>query len=291
VKDKAFDTVVAALREESSKGTLDAARVRRRVLASLAKKRGRPLRRIGLLPMVAVLVGSLAMAATSASRRAKLVHAFTWWNTAASPRTAKVVAPVAPRSPVQEELASLRQGPAKGEVALTGLAPSLPAAVAAAVSSNGETRVHRPAAVAIAADTLRSETRSPARAETAAPAATPSGLASIAEASAAATTPATASTPLDPEELALARAAHDLHFKESDPARAAQAWESYLRAFPSGTFAIEARFNLALCWLKTGRRVEAERVLEQFADGSLGPYRRTEASTLLRLLRDEDSGD
>jgi hypothetical protein len=290
VKDKAFDTVVAALREESSKGTLDAARVRRRVLASLAKKRGRPLRRIGLLPMVAVLVGSLAMAATSASRRAKLVHAFTWWNTGASPRTAKLVAPVPPRAPVEEELASLRQAPAKGEVALTGLAPSLPAAVAATVSSNGETRVRRPAAVAIAADKLCPETRSQARPETAAPAATPSGLASIAEASAA-TTPATASTPFDPEELGLARAAHDLHFKESDPARAAQAWERYSRAFPSGTFAIEARFNLALCWLKTGRRVEAERLLEQFANGSLGPYRRTEASTLLRVLRDEDRGD
>ncbi len=261
MKDKPFDTIVAALREESSEGTLDAARVRRRVLASLAKKRGRPLRRIGLLPMVAVLVGSFAMAATSASRRAKFVHAFTWWNTAASQRSAKLVAPAAPRSPVQEEQASLRQGPAKGEVALTGPAPSLPAAVTPAVSSNGETRARRPAAAAIA------------------------------ETSAAATTAATASTPFDPEELALARAAHDLHFKESDPTRAAQAWERYLRAFPSGTFAIEARFNLALCWLKTGRRVEAERVLEQFASGSLGSYRRTEASTLLRLLRDEDSGN
>jgi TolA-binding protein len=49
--------------------------------------------------------------------------------------------------------------------------------------------------------------------------------------------------------------------------------------------AVEARYNLALCLLKTGRLAEAESALRAFAGRRFGSYRRQQARHLLAGLR------
>jgi hypothetical protein len=87
------------------------------------------------------------------------------------------------------------------------------------------------------------------------------------------------------QDLALYRTAHRLHFQDRDPGRALAAWEAYLAAFPNGKLAVEATWNRALCLVKLGRAAEAERLLERFAAGTFGGYRRTQAADLLASLR------
>jgi TolA-binding protein len=82
------------------------------------------------------------------------------------------------------------------------------------------------------------------------------------------------------DDQAFARA-HTLHFHGADPAAALAAWDDYLRAFPSGRFAPEARYNRAIDLLKLGRNGEARDALQPFADGAFGSYRRDEARAIL----------
>ncbi|HEX5660463.1 MAG TPA: hypothetical protein VFX59_24880 [Polyangiales bacterium] len=97
-------------------------------------------------------------------------------------------------------------------------------------------------------------------------------------------------TPAAPEAIASAdlakyRAAHKAHFQDRDFALALRNWEAYLRQFPSGTFAIEARYNRAICLLRLGRSDEARRALTPFAKGEIGSgYRQSEATKLLEAL-------
>jgi hypothetical protein len=83
---------------------------------------------------------------------------------------------------------------------------------------------------------------------------------------------------------ALYRRAHQAHFTEHDPARALALWESYLREAPRGRFAVEARYNRALCLVRLGRHAEARSALEPFANGTPGSYRQHEAAQLLEAL-------
>ena len=75
--------------------------------------------------------------------------------------------------------------------------------------------------------------------------------------------------------------AHAAHFASDDPARALALWDAYLRGFPAGVFAPEARFNRALCLLRLGRREAALATLRPFANGAFGDYRAREARTLI----------
>jgi hypothetical protein len=78
--------------------------------------------------------------------------------------------------------------------------------------------------------------------------------------------------------------AHALHFHGADPVAALAAWDEYLRDFPSGRFAPEARYNRAIDLLKLGRNGEARDALQPFADGAFDGYRRDEAQGILRSL-------
>jgi TolA-binding protein len=75
--------------------------------------------------------------------------------------------------------------------------------------------------------------------------------------------------------------AHAAHFVTDAPAEALDLWDAYLRRYPRGTFAPEARFNRALCLLRLGRRDDARVELRPFAAGELGGYRQREAATLI----------
>jgi hypothetical protein len=85
-------------------------------------------------------------------------------------------------------------------------------------------------------------------------------------------------------DLAAYKTAHRLHFSSQDHAAALAAWDAYLRDFPRGTFALEARYNRAICLVKLGRTAEARAALQPFADGAMGGYRKDEARALLEAL-------
>lgn len=96
--------------------------------------------------------------------------------------------------------------------------------------------------------------------------------------------PSSAVSPPNDGELGLYRAAHRLHFVEHDAARALHAWDAYLAAVPHGRFALEARYNRALCLVRLGREDEARRALAPFAAGGYGGYRQREATELIDTL-------
>ena len=122
-----------------------------------------------------------------------------------------------------------------------------------------------------------------------------SGLAAATSAGGADATPTTprgtapapeSSDAVEDPDLALYRAAHRAHFVTRDPRAALAAWDRYLAEHPQGTFALEARYNRALCLVRLGRSDAAERALLPFASGSVGGgYRRAEAQQLLDALR------
>jgi hypothetical protein len=123
----------------------------------------------------------------------------------------------------------------------------------------------------------------------AAPEVGPSAARVVASAPHAAEPRATASHDADTGESeaeALYRAAHELHFHGDDVPAALAAWDAYLAASPHGAFAIEARYNRALCLVKLGRLAEARTALAPFAAGEVAPagYRRDEAARLIERI-------
>jgi TolA-binding protein len=87
----------------------------------------------------------------------------------------------------------------------------------------------------------------------------------------------------DAEARAYARA-HRAHFADDAPARALDAWDAYLAAFPHGAFAPEAAYNRAICLVRLERRDAAARALRRIAAAPPGSYRRDEALRLLDWL-------
>jgi hypothetical protein len=102
-------------------------------------------------------------------------------------------------------------------------------------------------------------------------------------------TPSTPSeAPAPDPELRRFRAAHELHVQGQSRAAIA-AYEEYLQAYPQGRFVPEARYNSALDSIKVGDHDSARRLLEPFAAGTYGGYRRAEAQRLLEALHDGGS--
>ncbi|MGZ3418411.1 MAG: tetratricopeptide repeat protein [Polyangiales bacterium] len=86
-------------------------------------------------------------------------------------------------------------------------------------------------------------------------------------------------------DLAAYKLAHKLHFSDQNYASAIGAWENYLHDFPGGAFAVEARYNRAICLVKLGRNAEAKTALAPFAEGKVaGGYRQEQAKALLDVL-------
>ena len=81
----------------------------------------------------------------------------------------------------------------------------------------------------------------------------------------------------------LYRKAHQLYFHGGDYAAALAAWDAYLAAEPTGRFAIEARYNRALCLVRLARLAEGRDALLPFAHGEVEPagYRRDEAQQMV----------
>jgi hypothetical protein len=94
-------------------------------------------------------------------------------------------------------------------------------------------------------------------------------------------TPPEAAT--DAEESLFADAQR-AHFVAKDPQAALRGWDAYLAAYPSGRFALEARYNRALTLVRLGRGAEARAALAPFASGATGGYRQQEARALLDVV-------
>ena len=87
----------------------------------------------------------------------------------------------------------------------------------------------------------------------------------------------------DPE-LSSYKTAHRTHFGGSSPETALQAWDDHLAAWPAGRWALEARYNRAICLVRLGRAKAAIDALRPFAEGRFGAYRQREAGQLIEAL-------
>jgi tetratricopeptide (TPR) repeat protein len=97
--------------------------------------------------------------------------------------------------------------------------------------------------------------------------------------------PAPEVAPGPSRDLALYNKAHALHFRERRYDEALFAWEEYLGLTPTPTFALEARYNRALCLLRLEHYEEARAALVPFAEGRyLNGYRRDEATRFIQAL-------
>lgn len=83
----------------------------------------------------------------------------------------------------------------------------------------------------------------------------------------------------------LYRRGHYAQFKDGNPAKALEAYDAYLQQQPHGRFAVDARYNRALCLVRLGRHDEAQKSLAPFANGDFGDYRKKDAQRLLDALR------
>ncbi|HSO35477.1 MAG TPA: hypothetical protein VLT33_23270 [Labilithrix sp.] len=254
--DELLTDALRALQETTDGSSADAARTRTRILAQAAQ-RARARRRWGLLvmPLAAALFVSTAWAAA----------------TGRLPRWIDLATDHAPPATPREEL------PAPRPVGSAASPPAEPASPAAAESAAAVAAAAPPAAPS-SAITPPSPPQKPVPASTATVTARP---ASTAIASARAPEPST-------EEQSLYATAHEAHFVARDSASALRGWDAYLAAHPDGRFAMEARYNRAICLVRLGRRREAREALAPFAAGTYGGYRKSEASELLDALRAAD---
>lgn len=85
---------------------------------------------------------------------------------------------------------------------------------------------------------------------------------------------------LDPA-LATYQSAHRAQFRAGDCSAAVDGYAEYLKAAPGGSFAVDARYNRAVCLLKLGQTSEAKAILRPFSEGRYGTYRQKSASELL----------
>lgn len=238
-----------------------------------------------VLPLAAALTAGSALAATTEPVE-RAVRAVSAWISgaprAAAPKRAK-------RVPAREQV--VRERPDLPEPALPpAIAPSpTPAAAPPPVVAPEPARAapSAPRGAALPEPTRRrTAPHSPAKPRESEAAAVDEQSRSASSATVEpADAPEAPSLPSANADLIRYREAHRLHFRERDMWAALRAWESYLSVYPDGTFAVEARYNRAICLLHLGRKREARRALVPFAEGAVADgYRKSEASELLKAL-------
>ncbi|WP_437933159.1 tetratricopeptide repeat protein [Sorangium sp. So ce341] len=284
MKDDVLREAARALREEADASVARRDETRARVMRSLKAQRARRLTTVRVVvPLAAVLVGSAAWA--SAARwfpdAFQDIASQLGLSAAEPPRDPPAPPPRArsgPRhaadAPAPEAEAPKVEAPAPPEAEASAAPvapapPSLPTAdppVAPAPQRAPELAVAPRARPPVAPSAARP---APARASASDP-------------------QAIQRPPPGPDADALYQAAHRAHFVERDPASALSAWDAYLAAAPRGRFAVEAQYNRALCLVRLGRKDEAQRALEPFAQGSFGGYRQAESRSLIEAMRSAD---
>jgi hypothetical protein len=248
-----------ALRESRTGKYPDAGETKAAILAEAATKSRR--RRFGivwLVPLAAVLVFSTAAAAVGAARR-------TAWHRYLQ-RIMGGEAPVAALAPAPAQRAAPGEA-APIEEPAPASAPEAPATVANVAPVANVMPVTNAAPVAnVAKRPTKHVVREATRAE--APPEVPTPPPAV----------------VDDVDGRLYARAHEAHFVQRDAAAALREWDAYLAAQPDGRFALEAKYNRALCLVRLDRLEEAKASLRPFRDGRYGSYRQIEAARLLDAL-------
>ncbi|WP_437604760.1 hypothetical protein WMF20_26530 [Sorangium sp. So ce834] len=285
MKDDVLREAARALRDDADASVARRDETRARVMRSLKAQRARRLTTVRVVvPLAAVLVGSAAWA-SAARWFPDAFHdiASQLGLSAAEPPSAPP-APPSPRArsgprhaadaPAPDVEAPDVEAPAppEAEASAAPIAPAPPAPSLPTADPPVAPAPQRAPELAVAP-----RARPPVAPRAARPAPSPAG-----------DPQAVQRPPAGPDADALYQAAHRAHFVERDPASALSAWNAYLAAAPRGRFAVEAQYNRALCLVRLGRKDEAQRALEPFAQGSFGGYRQAESRSLLEAMRSAD---
>jgi hypothetical protein len=272
VTDDVLSSLVSAYRAEHSARSLDRRSLRLRVVAAAGRRRVLRTKRLRWLwSVAATFAGSVALAASPPVRE-HVRDAFSFVRSGVSGRAERATS-----------------SPPKGG---TRRAVSLPAPLHPVAPEPSGTPAPAPApAEVLSVAQLPMQTSkvaaTPLRAvpERAADESAPSSSRFLVESSTPAVPPVGGGLPS--ADLALYRRAHELHFGGADRALALGAWNAYLKAFPRGAFAPEARLNRAVCLAKLGHEAEAERVLVDIERGRFGTDGRRQARKILGVLKDD----
>jgi tetratricopeptide (TPR) repeat protein len=280
--DDLLERATRALRATPPPNDGELAQAKLRLLAAhraaTKPSRGRSLRWV--LPLAAVLAAGSALAAVPNGME-RLTQAVSDLFTPSAPAQPKP-------KPKRSQLAKSPSPRAPGPVpAATPASVATPAPMPAAAPAPGVAAAPAPG-VAAAPTTVPALKRRRARAEPREQPAQAAATQPVAPPTPVAEPVAPAPvepTPSASADLAKYRAAHKAHFQQRDFALALRNWEAYLRQYPNGTFAVEARYNRAICLLRLNRKDEARRALTPFAHGEIGHgYRQAEATKLLEAL-------
>jgi hypothetical protein len=266
-----LERALRSLREDENGANPHSEETLDRILASRRSASGVWTRRARLwIPIAAVL--ALATSALARSGGVATIRAFVAGRGEVTETQSSLRVPAAGTSHAGDSPATADSSP------VVDTASSEPASVPASVPAPVPVRAAESIPTASPSRVLSSAATPPNPAPSALPPAPATSLA--AASSSTATAPA---TPVPSETDVYARA-HRLHFDGGDPAGALAAWDEYLRQYPSGRFAPEARFNRAIDLLKMKRYAEARSSLRPFADGVFGGYHRDDARELLRSI-------
>jgi hypothetical protein len=256
-----LDRALRALREEQTGANPMAQETLDRVLASRRGASGVWARRARLwLPIAAVLV--VATSALARSGAMATVRALVAGHSEETERPNGESAAFAPTAPVPTVEPT---SAASIESVVDGGSASAPAPAPAPASASASARA----------------VPAPKHASAPVPASISAPMATIVPPSPSAVEPPVT---IGPSEADVYARAHRLHFDGANPADAVAAWDDYLRRYPVGRFAPDARYNRAIDLLKMKRYAEARAALQPFADGVYGGYHRDDARELLRSL-------
>lgn len=263
--DDGLSTLVDAYRAEHSARSLDRRALRERVVLAAGRRRVRRAERVRLaIAFAATFVGSAALAASPPVRE-HVREAFSFV------RSGETSRPAAGARGAPKTLPRVRTAPppAPPAVDVRPLSPPVETTPVAALPAEPEPDV----------------TKHPTVRREAPPRGVSSGVPAPVSTASFDVTPA-AESPSN-RDLMLYRRAHELHFGGGDEERALAAWDAYLKAYPRGTFAPEARLNRAVCLAKLGRKVEAEGVLVDIERGRFGKDGRRQARKILGVLGED----
>ncbi len=244
-----------ALRDTTTAGNDSERFTRARIMASLHQRRRRRGTRLALLvPLAAVLFGSTAFAAATG----RLPRVIAVVAEAVGVEVISDVAAAPPAAPVRRWVTA--RPAARAQQLVAALPEASPAPAPAVVeeapdeAAAGEAQDDATAAVAGGAGGAGAARKRAVR-----------------------------------DQLVLYRKAHRAHFAQRRPSLALAAWEAYLRAAPGGRFAVEARYNRAMCLVRLGRTEAAREALAPFVRGAFGGYRQEEARKLVEALSGSSS--
>jgi hypothetical protein len=259
---------VDAYRRETVHRERDSRVLRSRMIATAASRRRIPRMHRWLIPVAALLMGSVALAASGQSAE-RTWSRLVGWIEEKTERATKAP-PVAPRShPQRANPVAVREPVARADAPRTQ-----PVAVIALDALPVAPPVH-----------VASSDRRPRKGGGAHDVTAPGATSSAHRPEVPGVKQSGAEGESIGSELSVYAAAHALHFGANNPAGALAGWQRYLREYPAGALSSEARFNEAVCLIKLGRRQEARRLLVTLSqNAAAGPGQR-QALTLLEGLQ------